>query len=150
MLLVDANVSNDFKNVRRHYSLLDQTVSDVLNRNDMNDYDKIKLYQQALNKYIVNRDNIVTELDKPVKVQNVEASIETPPEAVAPPQVATTSHPKQVKRGPAVEAENIKRAKKASRSKSAVAATRSIDWDSYSSYTGRPARKRTVPRALNL
>lgn len=75
MLLVDPNYfshGNDFRNIKRHHSLLDQSISDVLNREDVNDYDKLKLYQNALGKFLVNRQNVEFELDKPIKVQTEE------------------------------------------------------------------------------
>lgn len=49
MMLIDANFvgSNGLRSTKRHYSALDQNVSDVLERTDISDYDKLKLYQHA-------------------------------------------------------------------------------------------------------
>jgi hypothetical protein len=71
MMLVDANTP-DLHNVTRHHSELDRNISDILNRQDLDDYDKLKLYHHTLNKFLVNRRAVESELDQPVKVQQVE------------------------------------------------------------------------------
>jgi hypothetical protein len=65
MMLVDA----DLRNVKRYYSLLDENISRVLNRQDIADRDKLTLYQQALNKYLANRKTVEHELNQPIKVE---------------------------------------------------------------------------------
>ena len=65
MLLVDPG---DFRNIRQHHSLLDKSISDVLSRRDVGDEEKLSLYQQALNKFLVNRRVIERELEEPLKV----------------------------------------------------------------------------------
>jgi uncharacterized protein YbcC (UPF0753/DUF2309 family) len=41
----------------------------VLNRHGLDDAEKLRLYQQTLNKFLISRQNIENELDKPVKVE---------------------------------------------------------------------------------
>jgi hypothetical protein len=56
MMLIDSNfATGDFRNVKRHYSLLDQNISDVLNRQDIDDHGKLILYRNALTKFLINR-----------------------------------------------------------------------------------------------
>jgi hypothetical protein len=45
MMLVDANFgSSDLRSAKRHYTALDQNISDVLDRTDLSDFDKLKFY----------------------------------------------------------------------------------------------------------
>ena len=67
MMLVDTNF--DIGNIKRRHTLLDQNISEVLDRQDIDDREKIKLYQQTLNKYLVNRKLIENELNRPLKVE---------------------------------------------------------------------------------
>ena len=67
MMLVDTNF--DIGNIKRRHTLLDQNISEVLDRQDLDDREKIKLYQQTLNKYLVNRKLIEKELNRPLKVE---------------------------------------------------------------------------------
>jgi hypothetical protein len=70
MMLIDSNfATGDFKNVKRHYSLLDQNISDVLNRQDIDDHGKLILYRNALTKFLINRQTIEKEIEDPLKVQ---------------------------------------------------------------------------------
>ena len=69
MLLVDPG---DFRNIRQHHSLLDKSISDVLSRRDIGDEEKLSLYQQALNRFLVNRRTIEKELEEPLKVTEPE------------------------------------------------------------------------------
>ena len=68
MTLVDSNFAIDPRNIKRHYSSLDQSVVDVLNRQDIDDYDKLVLYRIALNKFLVNKRALESDLDEPLKV----------------------------------------------------------------------------------
>ena len=68
MLLVDPV---DFRNISQHHSLLDKSISDVLSRRDV-DEEKLSLYQQALNEFLVNRRVIERELEEPLKVTEPE------------------------------------------------------------------------------
>ena len=73
MYLVDS-VYPDLRNVKKHYSDLDKNVSEVLERRDIKDDEKLALYHQALNKYLINRRAVETELEeKPPKIR-----LETP------------------------------------------------------------------------
>ncbi len=74
LMLVDPA---DVRNIKRHYSLLDQNISDVLSREDVDDRAKLRLYQSALNKFLINRQSVENELNAPLKV-NVTAP--TPPQ----------------------------------------------------------------------
>ena len=67
MMLVDANF--DLGNIKRRHTLLDQSISEVLDRQNLDDREKIKLYQHTLNKYLVNRKLIENELNLPLKVE---------------------------------------------------------------------------------
>jgi hypothetical protein len=171
MLLVDANVSNDYKNMKRYYSMLDQSVSDVLNRDDLNEYDKIKLYQQTLNKYIIHRDNVVNELEQPVKVQSINQKETTAEEQV----LAELSEPERqraekvlenveaftplrfdkkgrmIRDGRIIEGSSLKELvhhelKQKKNKKTAPP----IAWEFFSSYnkTNRPQRNRVAPRRV--
>ena len=69
MYLVDSNYP-DLRNVKKHYSDLDKNVSEVLERRDLKDDEKLALYHQALNKFLINRRAVETELeDKPPKIR---------------------------------------------------------------------------------
>jgi hypothetical protein len=73
MMLID---SHDFRNAKRHHLAIDQDISDVLNRQGLDDTEKLRLYQQTLNKFLLSRQNIESELDKPVKVEQITASVQ--------------------------------------------------------------------------
>ena len=62
----------DFRKIRQHHSLLDKSIGDVLSRRDVGDEEKLSLYQQALNKLLVNRKVIERELEEPLKVTEPE------------------------------------------------------------------------------
>ena len=69
MYLVDSNYP-DLRNVKKHYSDLDRNVSEVLERRDLKDDEKLTLYHQALNKFLINRRAVETELEeKPPKIR---------------------------------------------------------------------------------
>ena len=67
LMLVDPT-NLDVRNVKRHYGLLDQSISDVLNRRDIDERTKLQLYQAAVNKFLLNRQTVENELKEPVKV----------------------------------------------------------------------------------
>ena len=69
MTLVDSNFAVDPRNIKRHYSSLDQSVVDILYRQDIDDYEKLIFYRMALNKFLVNKKNLEVDLDEPFKVQ---------------------------------------------------------------------------------
>jgi hypothetical protein len=66
MMLVDAS-QLDVRNTAKHYTLLDQNISDILERRDINDADKLRLYQSALNRFLLNRQKIEGEVNESVK-----------------------------------------------------------------------------------
>jgi hypothetical protein len=67
MYLVD---SADLRNVKKRYSDLDKNISEVLERENLDDGEKLTLYRQALNKYLINRRLVESELEeKPPKVR---------------------------------------------------------------------------------
>ena len=69
MYLVDSNYP-DLRNVKKHYSDRDKNVSVVLERRDLKDDEKLTLYYQALNKFLINRRAVETELEeKPPEVR---------------------------------------------------------------------------------
>lgn len=70
-MLVDSNFMPDTRNVKKRYSELDESISDVLHRDDLNEYDKAVLYRRALSRYLVNKQTLEHEFDRPVKVQTV-------------------------------------------------------------------------------
>ncbi len=72
LMLVDPT-NLDVRHVKRHYGLLDENISNVLDREDVDDYLKVRLYQNALNKFLANRQVIENDLNKPLKV-----AVETP------------------------------------------------------------------------
>jgi hypothetical protein len=72
MMLID---SHDFRNVKQHHSAIDRDISDVLNRQGLDDVEKLRLYQQTLNKFLISRQNIENELDKPFKVEQTNTPI---------------------------------------------------------------------------
>ena len=58
------------RNVKKHYSDLDKNVSEVLERRDLKDDEKLTLYHQALNKFLINKSAVETELEeKPPKIR---------------------------------------------------------------------------------
>ena len=79
MTLVDSNFAVDPRNIKRHYSSLDQSVVDILNREDIDDYEKLILYRIALNKFLVNKKNLEADLYEPLKVQLNTPNIEAEP-----------------------------------------------------------------------
>lgn len=75
MFLVDSNYATtaDLRNVKKHHSALDRNISEVLERRDLDDEDKLTLYRQALNKYLINRRLVESELEeRPPKVRLAE------------------------------------------------------------------------------
>lgn len=78
--LVDANLlgESDPRNVRKHFSELDSAMSDVLEGAEEDERVKVRLYQQALNKYLVNREAFEKELQKPIKVDVGKTAAEAP------------------------------------------------------------------------
>jgi hypothetical protein len=66
MMLVDAS-QLDVRNTAKHYTLLDQNISDILERRDISDADKLRLYQSALNRFLLNRQKIEGEVNESVK-----------------------------------------------------------------------------------
>lgn len=70
-MLIDANFrgGSDLRNTKQHYSALDQNVSDVLERADLSDSDKLKLYQHALSRFLIGKQEAEGEANKPVTVQ---------------------------------------------------------------------------------
>lgn len=77
MMLVDAaNFASDLRNVKRHYGVLDQNISDVLNREDIDEREKLKLYQVALSKFLVNRQAVESALGEPVKVEPTKSPLD--------------------------------------------------------------------------
>lgn len=73
MMLIDAANFNDLRSAKRHYSALDQNVSNVLDRQDLNDFDKLKLYQHTLSRFLINKQEVENEVSKPVNVQTTES-----------------------------------------------------------------------------
>ena len=69
MYVVDS-VYPDLRNVKKHYSDLDRNVSEELERRYIKDDEKLTLYHQALNKYLINRRAVEIELEeKPQKIR---------------------------------------------------------------------------------
>ena len=73
LMLVDP-ANFDVRNVKRHYTFLDQSISDVLDRRDVDARTKLQLYQAAVNKFLLNKQNVENELKGPVKVELSEPS----------------------------------------------------------------------------
>ena len=67
--LADSNFAVDPRNIKRHYSSLDQSVVGILNRQGIDDYEKVILYRIALNKFLINKKNLEADLGEPLKVQ---------------------------------------------------------------------------------
>jgi hypothetical protein len=83
MMLVDAqNFGNDFRNIKRHLSSLDLGISEILERDDISDRDKLHLYQQSLRKFLLNRQQVENALNTPLNVklddQQTNAIVDTP------------------------------------------------------------------------
>ena len=78
MTLVDSNFAVDPRNIKRHNSFLGQSVIDILNRKDIDDYEKLILYRIALNKFLVNKKKLEADLDESLKVQLNTPKIEEP------------------------------------------------------------------------
>ena len=74
MALVDSNFVIDPRNIKKNYSSLDQNVVYVFNRQDIDNYGKLVLYRIALNKFLINKRALETDLDEPLKV-TVDSSI---------------------------------------------------------------------------
>ena len=97
LMLVDPN-NFDVRNVKRHYTRLDQSISDVLDRRDIDERTKLQLYQAAVNKFLLNKQNVESELKEPLKVELSEpfgrAAVEEAASSVAtvqtPPLKPTT------------------------------------------------------------
>ena len=66
LVLVDPT-NIDVRNVKRHYGLLDQSISDVLNRRNIDERTKLQQYQAAVNKFLLNRQTVEHELKEPSK-----------------------------------------------------------------------------------
>ena len=62
----------DVRNVKRHYGLLDQSISDELNRRDIDERTKLQLYQANVSKFLLKRQTVENELKEPVKVNPLE------------------------------------------------------------------------------
>ena len=68
MYPVDSNYP-DLRNVKKHYSNLDRSVREVLERRDLKDDEKLTLHYLALHKFLINRRAVETELkEKPLKI----------------------------------------------------------------------------------
>ncbi len=87
MTLVDSNFVIDPRNIKRHYSSLDQSVVDVLDRQDIDDYGKLILYRIALNKFLVNKKALESELEEPLKVAVDSSKVEEKPVLATDQQV---------------------------------------------------------------
>ena len=74
--LTDSNFAINPQNIKRHYFSQDQSIVDILNRQDIDDYKKLILYRIALNKFLVNKKSLETDLSKPLKVQLKTPKIE--------------------------------------------------------------------------
>jgi len=61
-MLVDPSI--DARHAKRHYSALDQNISNVLHRQDVDDREKLRLYQIALSKFLANRHSVESELNE--------------------------------------------------------------------------------------
>jgi hypothetical protein len=83
--LVDDNFASgglvDLKNIKKHYSELDSAISQVLVRDEVDDRAKARQYQQALNKFLINRDAYQRDLEKPVTVDIAKAKEPTAEES---------------------------------------------------------------------
>ena len=79
MTLVDSNFAVNLRSIKRHYSSLEQRVVDILNQQNINDYEKLIRYQIALNKFLVNKNALEADLDEPLKVQLNTPNIEEEP-----------------------------------------------------------------------
>lgn len=101
LMLVDpANL--DVRNVKRHYTLLDQSISDVLDRRDVDVRTKLQLYQAAVNKFLLNKQNVENELKGPLKFELSEPTGHATEEVAS--STATVQTPQQK---PTVVAEQI-------------------------------------------
>ena len=67
LVLVDPT-NIDVRNIKRYYGLLDQSISDVLNRRDIDERTNLQLYQAVVNKFLLNRQTVENELKEPIKV----------------------------------------------------------------------------------
>ena len=72
-LMLVGPVKFDTWRVKRRCGKLDQNISAVLDREVVNDYEKIKLYQTALIKFLVNWQVVENELEEPIKVSVAES-----------------------------------------------------------------------------
>ena len=54
----------DLRNVKKYYSDLDRNVSEELERRDLKDDEKLTLYRQTLNKFLINTSAVETELEE--------------------------------------------------------------------------------------
>jgi hypothetical protein len=66
--LIDSNF--DTRNVKKRYSQLDKSISEVLESDEsVDEREKARRYQQALNRFLVNRETVERELERPVEVE---------------------------------------------------------------------------------
>ena len=79
MTLVDSNFAMDPRNIKRHYSSLDQSIVDILNQEHIDDYEKLIRYRIVLNKFLVNKKALETDLDESLKIQLNTSNIEAEP-----------------------------------------------------------------------
>jgi len=75
MMLVDPN---DLRSVKKHHSLLDRDISNVLNLQSASDSEKARLYQQTLARFLINRQAIEADFKEPINVRETpkEKSVE--------------------------------------------------------------------------
>lgn len=67
-MLIDSNF--DTRNVKKRYSQLDKSISEVLESDEsVDEREKVRRYQQALNRFLLNRETVERELDRPAKVE---------------------------------------------------------------------------------
>ena len=79
MRLVDSNFVIDPRNIKKHYSSLDQSVADVLDRQDIGDYGELVFYQIVLNKFLIIKKSLESDLDEPLKVTIDKSNTEEEP-----------------------------------------------------------------------
>ena len=76
LMLVDP-ANFDVRNVKRHYTLLDQSISDVLDRRDVDARTKLQLYQAAVNKFLLNKQNVENERKSLLSKSNYPNRLDT-------------------------------------------------------------------------
>jgi hypothetical protein len=68
LMLIDSNF--DTRNVKKRYSQLDKSISEVLESDEsVDEREKVRRYQQALNRFLLNRESVERELEQPAKVE---------------------------------------------------------------------------------